>query len=320
MNNKKYLIKAGLLIGAASLLLSGCASLFNMMAKKNLDTAEGTVVLDGIEQPVAIRRDDYGVPFIEAESINDLTFGVGYAMAEDRLAQMVSMNLLARGRLSEMAGEVALDMDIYMRTLGVPQIIEERYKTLSPELQGYLNGFASGVNAYIETHKKRLPLELKISGYKPEPWQAENTIGLFALLNLGVGFNLHEELAFLQIAEQLGIEKAAYLAPVYPDEPIDLDEAKKLDGVPLVVEQLKEQIEFLAGVNEKLKNITGQGIAASNNWAVHKSKTANNASLVANDTHLLLSQPSTWMLMGVRSPEYSGVGVGLPGIPSLVAG
>lgn len=320
MKNKKHLIQAGLLIGAASLLLSGCASLFNMMAKKNLDSSEGTVVLNGIEQPVTIRRDDYGVPFVEGQSITDLTFGVGYAMAEDRLAQMVSMNLLARGRLSEMAGEVALDMDIYMRTLGVPQIIEERYKTLSPELQGYLQGFANGINAYIETHKKRLPLELKISGYKPEPWQPENTIGLFALLNLGVGFNLHEELAFLQIAEELGVEKAAYLAPIYPDEPIDLDEAKKLDGVPLVVEQLKEQIEFLAGVNDKLKNITGQGIAASNNWAVHKSKTANNASLVANDTHLLLSQPSTWMLMGVRSPEYSGVGVGLPGIPSIVAG
>src|SRR5699024_11868047 len=65
---------------------------------------------------------------------------------------------------------------------------------------------------------------------------------------------------------------------------------------------------------------TGQAVAASNNWAVHHSITANNASLVANDTHVLLSQPSTWVLMGVRSPEYSGIGVGLAGIPSIVAG
>lgn len=320
MNNKKKMLKASLLVGTAALVLSGCSSLFNAIAKKNLDEPEGTVLLDGIAEPITVRRDDYGVPFIEAQSIEDLTFGVGYAMAEDRLAQMVSMNLLARGRLSEMAGEVALDMDIYMRTLGVPQIITERYETLSPELKEYLQGYADGVNAYIETHKKRLPLELKISGHKPEPWQPENTIGLFVLLNLGVGFNLHEELSFLQIAEKLGTEKAAYLAPIYPDEPIDLEEAKKLDNIPLMADSLQPQMDFLAGVNEKLKNITGQGIAASNNWAVHKSRTAHNASLVANDTHLLLSQPSTWMLMGVRSPEYSGIGIGLPGIPSLVAG
>lgn len=320
MNNKKKMIKAGLLIGSVGLALSGCSSIFNSMAKKNLDSPEGTVVLSGIENPVSIRRDDYGIPFVEADSINDLTFGVGYAMSEDRLAQMISMNLLARGRLSEMAGEVALDMDIYMRTLGVPNIIKERYESMSPELKAYLQSYENGVNAYIETHKKRLPLELRLSGYEPEPWQPENTIGLFVLLNLGVGFNLHEELAFLQMAEKFGGEKAAYLAPIYPDEPIDIEEAKKLESVPLVAEQLQAQTDFLASVNDKLKHITGQGIAASNNWAVHKSKTANNASLVANDTHLLLSQPSTWMLMGVRSPEYSGIGVSLPGIPSVVAG
>lgn len=320
MNNKKKMIKAGLFLGSAGLLLTGCSSLFNSMAKKNLDSPEGVVELSGIENSVTIRRDDYGIPFVEAQNATDLTFGVGYAMSEDRLAQMVSMNLLARGRLSEMAGEVALDMDIYMRTLGVPQIIEERYKSLSPELKEYLQSYADGVNAYIETHKKRLPLELRLSGYKPEPWQPENTIGLFVLLNLGVGFNLHEELAFLQLAEKLGAEKAAYMVPIYPDEPIDLKEARKLEDVPMMAEQLQSQMNFLADVNDKLKSITGQGIAASNNWAVHKSKTANNASLVANDTHLLLSQPSTWMLMGVRSPEYSGIGVGLPGIPSIVAG
>lgn len=321
MNNKKKLLAVGLVVGAVALAVSkGPAYIFNTLAQNNLDAAEGTLALSGIDSPISIRRDDYGVPFIEAASLTDLTFGVGYATAEDRLAQMVSMNLLARGRLAEMAGEVAVDMDIYMRTLGVPNIIEERYQTLSPELQSYLQSYADGVNAYIETHKDRLPLEFRLSGYTPEPWLPENTIGLFALLNLGVGINLHEELAYLQLAQALGAEKAAYLVPIYPDEPIDFEEARKLEGVPMLAEHLAPHMEFLAGINEKFKHLTGQGVAASNNWAVHPSKTANNASLVANDTHLLLSQPSTWVLMGVRSPEYSGIGVGLAGIPSIVAG
>lgn len=318
MHNKKKILPLAVL--TASLALTGCASLFNTIAKKNLDEPTGEVVLAGPQHEITIRRDSYGIPFVEAQNINDLTFGVGYASAEDRLAQMVSMSLLAQGRLAEMAGDVALDMDIYMRTLGIPQLMKERYQDISPELQSYLQSYADGVNAYIETHKKRLPLELKLTGYKPEPWQPENTLGLFAILNLGVGFNLHEELAFLQFAEKLGTEKAAYLAPIYPDEPIDFSEAKKLADLPELSAQLKPVLEQFAQTSLKFKHLTGQGLAASNNWAVHASKTKNGASLVANDTHLLLSQPSTWMLMGVKSPEYSGVGIGLPGIPALVAG
>ena len=318
MNNKKRLLPVAVM--AASLALSGCSTLFNWVAQKNLDEPSGEVLLVGPQQEITIRRDDYGVPFVEAQNLNDLTFGVGYASAEDRLAQMVSMSLLAQGRLAEMAGDVALDMDIYMRTLGVPQLMKDRYQSISPELRSYLQSYADGVNAYIETHKNRLPLELKLTGYQPEPWQPENTLGLFAILNLGVGFNLHEELAFLQFSEKLGAEKAAYLAPIYPDEPIDFAEAEKLKNLPAISAAVKPTLEQFAATSLKFKHLTGQGLAASNNWAVHPSKTKHGASLVANDTHLLLSQPSTWMLMGVKSPEYSGVGIGLPGIPSLVAG
>lgn len=315
---KKSLLSVGVWVAAAT--LSGCTTFFHHVAQYNLDAPTGTVQLSGLSTPVSISRDSYGVPFISAQNTEDLTFAVGYASAEDRLAQMVSMNLLARGRLAEMAGEAALSMDIYMRTLGVPQLIEERFKSLSPELRRYLESYAKGVNAYIETHKNRLPMELELNRYTPEPWEASNTIGLFVLLNLGVGFNLHEELAFLQLAEKLGTEKAAYLAPIYPDEPIDFKEANKIQGLNLAMQTMAPDLAFLNQVSEQFKNLQGQGLAASNNWVVHKSKTKNAASLLANDTHLLLSQPATWMLMGVKSPEYSGVGVGLPGIPALVAG
>ena len=318
MNKKHVLLSAAIL--TSSLMLAGCSTLFHWVAQKNLDEPVGEIYLDGPSADIIIRRDDYGIPFVEASNLSDLTFGVGYASAEDRLAQMVSMSLLAQGRLAEMAGPVALDMDIYMRTLGIPQLIEERFEQLSPELREYLEGYAAGVNAYIATHQKRLPLEMKLTGYTPEPWHAKNTIGLFAILNLGVGFNLHEELTFLMLAEKLGTEKAAYLAPIYPDEPIDFDEAQKLADVPLALAELQPVMEQFAAVSQRFKHLTGQGLAASNNWAVHPNNTKAGASLVANDTHLLLSQPSTWMLMGVKSPEYSGVGIGLPGIPALVAG
>lgn len=303
-----------------STALVGCSTLFNSIAKKNLNQSDATFELAGIQNKVEIRRDSYGVPFIEAQSLSDLAFGMGYAMAEDRLAQMVSMNLLSRGRLSEMAGPAAVSMDKYMRTLGVPSIIQQRYQTVSPSLKANLEQFALGVNAYLQQHQDSLPIEFKLAGYTPEPWQADNTIGLFVVLNLGVGFNLHEELAFLQMAEKLGSEKAAYLAPIYPDENIDFAEAQKLEAIPGLTQQLKPEIDLLAQVQQQLRLFNGQGVAASNNWGVHKSHTKHNGTLIANDTHLLLTQPATWMLMGVKSPEYSGAGIGLPGIPALIAG
>lgn len=319
MNNNKKTHGRALMLGLSLLSLTACTPVFDWIAERNLDDENGETHVSGLKADVSIRRDDLGVPFIEAESLNDLAFGIGYAMAEDRLAQMVSMNLLARGRLSEMTGDVALDMDIYMRTLGVPQVIEDRYAALSPELKQLLQRFTEGVNAYTDSHKDRLPLELAINQYQPDSWQPSNTLGLFALLNLGVGFNLHEELAFLQMAEKFGYEKAAYLAPVYPDEPIDFAEAEKLRGVDFSAD-IAPQVSFLQKVEEQLSSITGQGIAASNNWGVAPQNAAAGKTLVANDTHLLLSQPSTWMLMGVKSPEYSGTGITLAGIPAMVAG
>jgi len=321
----QWLLYCGRLLVGVMLMgcLSGCDTLFEYFAEDNLDSPQGNVSLAGLEQPVELRRDDYGVPHIRAQSLSDLAFAMGYAMAQDRLAEMTGMNLLARGRLSEMAGPVALDMDKYMRTLGVTQIIEQRYDALDVEIKAHLQRFAAGVNAYINSHQNRLPLEMRLSGYQPEPWHASNTIGIFVLLNLGVGFNLHEELALLQFAEQFGWQKAAYLAPVYPDEPIDMAEAGKLAALtadPQARAQLLPQLRNMAAVEQQLKTINGQGIAASNNWAVHKHRTVGQASLVANDTHLLLTHPSTWTLMALDSPEYSGVGITLAGVPALVAG
>ena len=172
--------------------LVGCDGLFNYIAERNLDDVNIEVETSGITQDVKIRRDAYGVPMIEADNIGDLAYGMGYSMAQDRLPEMVGMNLLSRGRLSEMAGPMALEMDIYMRTLGVTEIIEQRYAELNNDIKAHLQRFTDGVNAYIDSHEDRLPLELTLSDYQPEAWHASNTIGIFVLLNLGVGFNLHE--------------------------------------------------------------------------------------------------------------------------------
>lgn len=50
-------------------------------------------------------------------------------------------------------------------------------------------------------------------------------------------------------------------------------------------------------------------------------KTLNKASILANDTHLLLSLPSLWNLMHIRCEgSIDAAGVNVAGVPAIVAG
>ncbi len=315
---KKILLATAITFSMIALFFDGSAVL-NYLYRDSMDNEVGELSFSGLKAPVEVRRDEFGIPAIKANNTEDLTFATGYVMASDRLAQMYSMSLLAQGRLSEMAGPVALDMDKYMRTLGINQIVQQKYATTDESVKRLLESFSRGVNAYIETHQGKLPFDFDLNKYKPEPWKPENSIYLFSILNLGVAFNSHEEVAYLNLAKALGHKKAAWLVPSYPDEPLPFEEAKKLEGIDL--NAVQNELLTVANIQNKIMDTTSAlGIAASNNWGVHKSKTKNNASIIANDTHLLLSQPSVWMMMSVDAPNYHATGIGLAGLPSVVAG
>ena len=299
-------------------LLSGC-QLLDYLYQDSVDAEVGSLTLTGLREPVEVRRDEFGIPAIKANNLEDLTFATGYTMASDRLAQMYSMTLLAQGRLAEMAGPVALDMDKYMRTLGITTIVQKKYAATDDEVKKLLESFSRGVNAYIESHQGKLPLDFDLSNYTPEPWLPENSIYLLSILNLGVAFNSHEEIAYLNLAKVLGHDTAAWLVPSYPDEPLPFVEASKLAGVDL--NRVQDELLHVAHIQNQIMDTTSAlGIAASNNWGIHKSKTKNNASIIANDTHLLMSQPAVWMMMSVDAPGYHASGIGLAGVPAVIAG
>ncbi len=300
-------------------LLSGCGELFDFTLRKTVDPDAGSVSLAGVDAPVTIRRDDLGVPVIEAKNLHDLMFAAGYVMASDRLAQMVTFSLLGQGRLSEMAGKIALDMDIYVRAMGVADAARAEYESMNPEIREALGAFSDGVNSYIGTHQDRLPLDFKISGYTPEPWAPVNSMYIVHVFNLGLSFNLHQEIAFLNIAAAVGASKAAWLMPVYPDEPLPFEKAASLDKIDF--KTMVRTAETLAQVYRQLKCVIAPpGTAASNNWGVAPQNTLKHASIIANDTHLPLEQPSMWMLMHLKCPELDVAGVAIAGVPGIVAG
>lgn len=307
-----------LLLFILLLPLSGC-DVMDYWLRSSVGKEEGVLNLQGLSSSVTIRRDDYGVPRVEAANEGDLAFGVGYAMASDRLAQMVAFSLVAQGRLSEMAGPVGRDFDVYMRTLGLRRQAERYMAKVPPEQQQSLQRFADGVNAWVAEHQSALPLEFRLSAYQPELWAPINSMDIFMVLNLGLSLNMHEELAFLDLASKVGPEKAAWLIPSYGDEPIVLDEARKLGDFPF--KELQTSVAGLAPLNRQLAEwFVPLQQAASNNWAVSASRTVQGASILANDTHLLLEHPPLWMMMQVETPDFHAAGIAIAGLPGVVAG
>ena len=71
-----------------------------------------------------ILRDKWGIPHIYAEQDEDLFFGYGYAMAQDRLWQLDYLRRKAMGRLSEVLGAPALETDTISHTVGLTQLAE----------------------------------------------------------------------------------------------------------------------------------------------------------------------------------------------------
>ncbi|MCU0597739.1 MAG: penicillin acylase family protein [Desulfobacterales bacterium] len=297
----------------------GCRGFLNDTFKETVDPETGSIALEGLNNIVTVRRDSLGIPVIEAANFHDLAFATGYVMASDRLAQMVGFSLLGQGRLSEMAGSLTLDIDIFVRTLGIAETARKEYAVLNDDLQEGLVAFSKGVNAYIQSHTDRLPLDFRLSGYSPEPWEPVNSLYIAHALNLGLSFNLSEEIAFLNLARKVGFNKAAWLIPVYPDEPLSFDAADALSTIDLG--SMGETSEHLARLHQKMSSMwLPLGIPASNNWGISPERTLLNSSIIANDTHLSLEMPSVWMMLHMRSPEYDGAGIAIAGVPCIIAG
>ena len=299
-----------------SVVLSGCQSW--LANGSSVHPTKGNVKLKGLADNVWVRRNALGMPLIESRNFHDALFSLGYLHAADRLSQMIGIRLVAEGRLAEMVGPAALELDHFMRALQLREQGNALYKNASPRIKTFFEVYARGVNAYIYRYQDRLPADLKLSGHKPAYWKPEDSALLFALVNQALAANLQEEIATLVLAQKVGADNLAWLTPIYPDEDLPFAEADKLKGLNLSAS--KADLTALNANLRPLQQLASLGIAASNNWAVAPSHSRGGKAMLANDTHLPISMPSLWNYVHIRAPQYQAAGVSLAGIPAIVAG
>ena len=140
-------------------------------AESKVQASENNLIIEGLKEQVEIHFADQMIPHIFAKNDHDLYFAQGYLTAKDRLWQMDFQTRFASGRLSEVVGPKAIELDRYQRRMGMSfgaeNMIEIAMK--DPETNVIMNAYSAGVNAYIHSLKpSQYPIEFKLLNYEPE--------------------------------------------------------------------------------------------------------------------------------------------------------
>lgn len=277
-------------------------------AKKALPNYNENLTLDGLTNPVEIIRDQWAIPHVYAQNQQDLFFAQGYLHAQDRLWQMELTRRVVAGRLCEVVGKDALDVDRLSRAFGFKRLGEQDATRLKDhELFGHLSAYIKGINAFIETMQQP-PVEFKLLKIKPEKWTAADCFGMARLLALQMSQGWLHEIERMGLADKFGLEKAQELFPDYPA------------GNPAA---LKYGIETNRVVDGKLKAFEGpylRPLGGSNNWVVAPHKMETGTAALCNDPHLLVNVPNIWYENHLVAPDYNNTGVSIPGVPMILIG
>lgn len=278
--------------------------------------------LTGLQKAVTVHYDERRVPHIFAENEHDLYFMQGYTTAKDRLWQMEFISYVASGRICELVGDKALELDRTQRRMGIPWAASRAIAEMhtDPKMKIALEAYAAGVNTYINSlNEKNLPLEYKLLNYRPQQWEPYQSA---LLLKFMAKMLASQEMDF-ELTNTLRLFGKETVDLLFPDFPEGIDPIIPVGtpfNFPKDTFKAEEPLipDFLLAANEYSKE--QHPFIGSNNWAVHGSKTKSGKPILCNDPHLQLQLPSIWYEMQLTAPGVNTYGVGLPGAPCVVIG
>jgi penicillin amidase len=290
-------IAAGVLAG-----IVGSAVVGRIAVQRRLDRRVAKA--DGLDGPVTIGRNRLGIPRIVASSRNDALFGLGYAVASDRLWQMDLIRRKAYGRLAEIAGPSELHSDRMMRYAGIAVSAAKSVDHCSPDALSALESFAAGVNHFMTNHP--VPKEFVLAGYRPEPWRPADSIAVMLLMGWSLGGHMYRVDLFAERCRR-----------VIGDEWTDaMFHGRMTEAPPSIREQYNGPLIRQGDEASTIFPMSG----FSNSWAVSGKRSWTGKPLLAFDPHLEYSNPSIWYEAMLDAPDFHVAGMTLPGLPGIGAG
>lgn len=156
---------------------------------------------------ISIYRDDFGVPIVYADNTQDGWYGVGYAIAEDRLFLLDAVRRTAKGTLAELTGCSAVPADIQQRLL---TYTEAEYQTMfdaaTSEAKASVLGYVDGVNARIAAVRNNptlLPAEYGLLTSLPEPITVSDVLASGVYITRFVAAEGGNEMANVELLKSL---------------------------------------------------------------------------------------------------------------------
>jgi penicillin amidase len=321
------------LLSILVVLAVGVVAFAYVVARSALPQLDGRLQVKGLSGVVKVTRDGHGVPAIEAATLEDLFLAQGYITAQDRLWQMDIMRRFAAGELSEILGEDTLNIDREQRILGLGAAAKKGLLTASPRDRAYFEAYARGVNAFIESRGSSLPIEFRILGYRPRPWQPEDSIVIANQMVKDLNYyTFGDVLAREKILAKLGPELTAdlYVNRSWHDRPptvmredlndqqnqsdSDDDDDDDDSGPDTSVTQQRST------ASEIWAQHTPEAVNGSNDWVVSGALTVTGKPLLSNDMHLGHNMPNLWYEAHLKSGTLDVAGVTLPGVPYVIVG
>ena len=321
-----------------------------VLVRRPFPETTGELRLPGLTGEVEVVRDEFGIPQLYGDSVEDLMRAQGYVHAQERFFEMDVRRHATAGRLAELFGEPALESDRYVRTMGWRRVAGQELALVQPETRAALEAYAVGVNAYLDDHTpSQIAVEytvLNLSGldYLPEPWSAIDSLAWLKAMAWDLRGNMTDEIDRVLALAGHTEAQVEQLYPPYPyaeHDPI-VSRGAVVDGVfeqdatagatrnPQRPAFTADQRRVLADVRDgvaRMPQLLGHGDGiGSNSWVVDGDHSATGAPLLANDPHLSVGLPGVWMQMGLHCRTVSEAcpldvaGFTFSGVPGVVIG
>ena len=300
----------------------------------------------GLEKPVEVIVDHWGVPHIYAQTEADLFFAQGYYAASDRLFQFEIWRRQATGTIAEILGPRELNRDIGTRLFKFRGDIQQEMNHYHERGASIISAFVDGVNAYIDAINRtpdKLPIEFQLLGIQPQKWTPEIVISR----HQGLLGNIGDELDNGRLVAALGPNEVKRISNFHPGDPtLKLDPKIKADLLNKDILQLynayrksidfkpedivaqtdrasQAAYEYLASRDAAAsKNLMDEDITTigSNNWIIDGRHTQSGYPMMANDPHRRQSAPSLRYMAHLVGPGWHVIGGGEPEIPGISIG
>jgi penicillin G amidase len=291
-----------------ALLAGGAWGVF--LTRRALPVVDGRVSVAGLKAPVEIVRDRWGVPHITAGSDDDAAFALGFVHAQDRLFQLELNRHAGQGRLAELFGARALDLDRLYRTMDFQGAARRMLAAARPEARSAADAYVRGVNAGVGALHGRLPVEFALLRRGFAPARSDDFVGVLGLMTWNLNLSFTFDPLYERLVAKVGPERAAELFP------------SRDGGTPAVHprEAHGPKFGFRLTPEEWALVDALPSLSASNDWVIGPTRSATGQALLANDPHLAHSLPGIWYEAQLRTPTLDVSGVTLPGLPFVVIG